>query len=58
MGAVKQYAIPLNKASGVDEKIIGGKAAKLAQMMSAGFKVPQGFCITFTHIVFFLNQAL
>ena len=57
MGAVKQYVIPLNKASGVDEKLIGGKAAKLAQMMSAGFKVPQGFTITIHAYRLFLKSS-
>ena len=29
-----------------DEQLVGGKAAKLAKLAHAGFKVPRGFCLT------------
>jgi len=37
--------IPLAEAASCDETFIGGKAAKLAQLAQAGFRVPRGFCI-------------
>jgi phosphoenolpyruvate synthase/pyruvate phosphate dikinase len=38
--------IPLIQAADCDERLIGGKAAKLAQLARAGFRVPAGFFIT------------
>ena len=38
--------IPLDVLEQSDEQIVGGKAAKLAQLARAGFKVPNGFCLT------------
>ncbi len=38
--------IPLDAPGVPDDQIVGGKAAKLAQLMRAGFKVPRGFCLT------------
>lgn len=35
--------IPLDAAGVPDDQIVGGKAAKLTQLMQAGFKVPRGF---------------
>jgi phosphohistidine swiveling domain-containing protein len=42
------WVIPLAQAADWDERLIGGKAAKLAQLARAGFRVPGGFFIT-TH---------
>jgi phosphohistidine swiveling domain-containing protein len=42
------WVIPLTEAADCDESLIGGKAAKLAQLTRAGFRVPDGFFIT-TH---------
>ena len=42
------WVIPLIEAADCDERLIGGKAAKLAQLARAGFRVPDGFLIT-TH---------
>lgn len=36
--------IPLSQCNNVD--LTGGKAVGLAQLMAAGFSVPQGFCVT------------
>ena len=41
-----QLLIRLDAAEPCDENIIGGKAAKLAQLARAGFSVPKGFCLT------------
>jgi phosphohistidine swiveling domain-containing protein len=43
-----RWVVPLAEAARCDEGIIGGKAAKLAQLAEAGFRVPGGFSIT-TH---------
>jgi len=40
------WVIPLAQAANNDERWIGGKAAKLAQLARAGFRVPTGFIIT------------
>ncbi|MGD8791919.1 MAG: PEP/pyruvate-binding domain-containing protein [Anaerolineae bacterium] len=40
------WVIPLALAADCDERWIGGKAAKLAQLARAGFRVPDGFFIT------------
>ena len=40
-----------------DEKIVGGKAAKLGQLARAGFKVPNGFCLTTRAYEAFLRDA-
>ena len=40
------WVVPLKKAVDIDERLIGGKAAKLAQLARAGFRVPRGFSIT------------
>ncbi len=46
MDSVKPLIIPLFHAAATDEKIIGGKAAKLAKLAQAGYRIPAGFCIT------------
>ena len=40
----RPFIIPLSQCS--DGNLTGGKAIGLAQLMAAGFSVPQGFCIT------------
>ncbi|MBN2089572.1 hypothetical protein JW964_08155 [candidate division KSB1 bacterium] len=46
MDSVKSFIRPLALAATTDEKLIGGKAAKLAKLHQAGFRTPAGFCIT------------
>ena len=41
-----RWVVPLAEATSSDERFIGGKAAKLAQLAQAGFRVPGGFSIT------------
>ncbi|UMO99514.1 PEP/pyruvate-binding domain-containing protein [Amycolatopsis sp. EV170708-02-1] len=38
--------LQLAEADGCPRDLVGGKAANLAEMISAGFPVPEGFCIT------------
>jgi phosphohistidine swiveling domain-containing protein len=41
---VRPFILPLSQCNDVD--LTGGKAVGLAQLIAAGFSVPQGFCIT------------
>jgi rifampicin phosphotransferase len=41
-----RWVVPLREAWTCDERSIGGKAAKLAQLVRSEFRVPDGFCIT------------
>ena len=45
MAPGNRWVIPLAEAVASDEQFIGGKAAKLAQLARAGFRVPGGFSI-------------
>jgi len=46
MDSLKPLIIPLSHAAATDEKIIGGKADKLAKLAQSGYRIPAGFCIT------------
>ncbi|UCE18274.1 MAG: hypothetical protein JSV84_15690 [Gemmatimonadota bacterium] len=46
MDSLKPYVMPLNDVSETDEKVIGGKASKLAKLVGMGYRVPSGFCVT------------
>ena len=46
MGPQESWIIPLVAATDSAEELVGGKAAKLAALLRAGFTVPHGFCIT------------
>ncbi len=46
MDSLKSLIVPLSHTAATDEKIIGGKAAKLAKLVQAGYRIPDGFCIT------------
>jgi phosphoenolpyruvate synthase/pyruvate phosphate dikinase len=41
-----EWVIPLVQAADCDERWIGGKAAKLAQLGRSGFRVPAGSVVT------------
>ncbi len=53
----RRRIIRLRDAAQVDVQLIGGKAAKLAQLTQAGFRVPDGFCITTLAYEAFLAQG-
>jgi pyruvate,water dikinase len=53
----ERWLIPLQDAAARDERLIGGKAAKLARMLQAGFRIPGGFCITTSAYEHFLTQG-
>lgn len=40
------WVVPLSRAAALGDAMVGGKACRLAQLMSSGFCVPDGFCIT------------
>ncbi len=40
------WLIPLREMAGLGTSLIGGKAQRLAQLAKAGFRTPEGFCIT------------
>lgn len=46
MDTDRPLLIPLDAIGQDDEGLVGGKAAKLAQLARAGFEVPRGFCLT------------
>ena len=46
MDPLNRIIIPLSRAAEAEEKLIGGKAAKLSRLLRAGFRIPDGFCIT------------
>jgi phosphohistidine swiveling domain-containing protein len=49
--------IPLGGPGEWDEKLVGGKAAKLARLAVADFEVPKGFCLTTRAYEAFVNNA-
>ncbi|SFK67845.1 pyruvate, water dikinase [Nitrosomonas aestuarii] len=51
------WIVSLGDAPGLDVKMVGGKAAALTRMISAGLHVPSGFCITVTAYEYFLAQS-
>lgn len=57
MGPNSTLLIPLDAPGQCDEEIVGGKAAKLAQLAQAGFNVPRGFCLTTRAYEAFVNDA-
>jgi hypothetical protein len=50
------WVVPLREAVECEERAIGGKAAKLAQLAQAGFRVPGGFSITTKAYEYFLED--
>jgi phosphohistidine swiveling domain-containing protein len=49
--------IPFDAPGEWDERIVGGKAAKLAKLACADFEVPGGFCLTTWAYEAFINDA-
>jgi pyruvate,water dikinase len=44
--ATEPLAIPLADAASIGDQWVGGKAARLSQLIAAGYRVPDGFCLT------------
>ena len=57
MGSPDRWIVPLVEAADCAEQLVGGKAAKLARLMGAGFPVPNGFCVTTKAYERFLAEA-
>ena len=57
MDSSRPLLIPLDAPGEWDERIVGGKAAKLAQLACADFEVPNGFCLTTWAYEAFINDA-
>ena len=51
------WVISLEQRPAGKERLVGGKAAKLAQLAGAGYRVPRGFCITTAAYELFLNEG-
>jgi len=50
------WVVPLREAAECEERSIGGKAAKLAQLAQTGFRVPGGFSITTNAYQYFVEK--
>jgi phosphohistidine swiveling domain-containing protein len=50
------WIVPLREAADCEERLIGGKAAKLAQLAQTGYRVPGGFFITTRAYEYFLED--
>ena len=57
MASGRRLLIPLGGPGQWDARVVGGKAAKLAELSLAGFDVPQGFCLTTRAYEAFVNDA-
>jgi pyruvate,water dikinase len=57
MDSGQPLLIPLDAPGQWDEQLVGGKAAKLAQLARAGFAVPKGFCLTTLAYQAFVKNA-
>ena len=57
MDSSRPLLIPFDAPGEWDERIVGGKAAKLAQLAGADFEVPGGFCLTTWAYEAFINDA-
>jgi phosphoenolpyruvate synthase/pyruvate phosphate dikinase len=52
-----RWIIPLAEVTTAIEPTVGGKAARLAQLVRAGFQVPPGFCIPVAGYDRFVKEA-
>jgi pyruvate,water dikinase len=52
-----RWIIPLAEVTPAIEPTVGGKAARLAQLVRAGFQVPPGFCIPVAGYERFVTEA-
>ena len=57
MDSSRPLLIPFDAPGEWDERIVGGKAAKLAKLACADFEVPGGFCLTTWAYEAFINDA-
>ena len=57
MGSEDRWIVSLAEAANCADELVGGKTAKLGQLMRAGFRVPNGFCVTTTAYERFVSEA-
>ena len=57
MDSSRPLLIPLDALGEWDERVVGGKAARLAQLACADFEVPGGFCLTTWAYEAFISDA-
>jgi pyruvate,water dikinase len=55
--AKNTWVVFLDNTHDLDQKVVGGKAASLAKLLSAGVQVPPGFCLTVFAYQHFLAQS-
>jgi pyruvate,water dikinase len=53
----RDLLIPLYDTANCDEKLVGGKAAKLSRLVQAGYRVPNGFCVTASAYQAFVEES-
>ena len=53
---MKTWVLPFNKGNAEQKELLGGKGANLAEMTRLGFPVPQGFTITTTACLDYLEN--
>jgi pyruvate,water dikinase len=46
MDATLPLVVPLAEAAAIGDQAVGGKAARLSELLASGYRVPHGFCIT------------
>lgn len=56
MSSAHELILPLSKIRKDDTSLVGGKGANLGEMISAGFPVPNGFCLTINAYELFLTE--
>ena len=57
MDPARSWVVPLAEGADCEDRLVGGKAAKLAQLVRAGFRVPPGFFITAPAYEAFVREA-
>jgi pyruvate,water dikinase len=57
VGPQDQWIVSLAEAADCADELVGGKTAKLGQLMRAGFRVPKGFCVTTTAYERYVSEA-
>lgn len=57
MGSEERWIVSLAEAADCADELVGGKTAKLGQLMRGGFRVPNGFCVTTTAYERFVSEA-
>ncbi len=57
MGAGQPFIVPLAEAGRYEQGLVGGKARTLGRLLEAGYRVPNGFCISVRAYERFVESA-